>query len=289
MHHSRRSTCGASRPQITAIIAHAGPADNDRTGELVFATNLDSPLSLGYDAGRSGRTREAIRLSGPMNPQALAGEVYRRLLVAYGKPDWRPRLLPVDELVLTFLSQNTSDLNSGRAFEALRARYSTWQAVLDAPTAELAETIRSGGLAQQKAPRIQNALRRILAERGELSIDFLADLPTDEAMHWLTSLDGVGHKTASIVLLFCFDKAAFPVDTHVGRVTRRLGLAAPKESEEKIKAIWEELAPPDWYYPLHLNLIRHGRQVCRARVPDCPACVLNDVCSYYGERSRAET
>jgi endonuclease-3 len=191
----------------------------------------------------------------------------------------------MEELVLTFLSQNTSDVNSGRAFEALRARYPTWQAVLDAPTAELAETIRSGGLAQQKAPRIQGALRRILEERGQFSIDYLADLPTEEAMRWLTSFDGIGHKTASIVLLFCFGKAAFPVDTHIGRVTRRLGLARAKESEEKIKAIWESLVPPEWYYPLHLNQIRHGRQVCRARAPDCPACVLSDICLYFSERN----
>jgi endonuclease-3 len=222
-----------------------------------------------------------------MDPRGLADEVYHRLLAHYGEPDWRPHSPPMEELVLTFLSQNTSDVNSGRAFQALRARYPTWQAVLDAPPAELVDTIRSGGLAQQKAPRIQNALRRILQERGEFSIDFLADLPTDEAMRWLTSLDGVGHKTASIVLLFCFDKPAFPVDTHVGRVTRRLGLAEPKDSEQKIKAIWESLAPAAWYYPLHLNLIRHGRQVCRARAPDCPACVLNDVCRYFCERSEA--
>jgi endonuclease-3 len=225
-----------------------------------------------------------IRLSIATDRQALAEEVYRRLLTAYGVPDWRPHFLPMEELILTFLSQNTSDVNSGRAFEALRARYPTWQAVLDAPTAELAETIRSGGLGQQKAPRIQSALRRILEERGEFSIDHLADLPTDEAMRWLTSLNGVGHKTASIVLLFCFGKPAFPVDTHVGRVTRRLGLAGAKESEEKIKATWESLIPEEWYYPLHLNLIRHGRQVCRARAPDCPACVLSDICLYYSER-----
>ena len=222
-------------------------------------------------------------MSTAMDLQALADEVYRRLLVAYGEPDWRPHFQPMEELVLTFLSQNTSDINSGRAFEALRARYSTWQAVLEAPTAELAETIRSGGLAQQKAPRIQSALRRILRERGEFSIDFLADLPTDEATRWLTSFDGIGHKTASIVLLFCFNKAAFPVDTHVGCVSRRLGLAGAKETEEKIKATWESLAPAERYYPLHLNLIRHGRQVCRARAPDCPVCVLNDICRYFRE------
>jgi endonuclease III len=226
-------------------------------------------------------------VSDAVDLQALADEVYHRLLAAYGEPDWRPHFLPVEELVLTFLSQNTNDVNSGRAFAALRARYPTWQAMLDAPTAELAETVRSGGLAQQKAPRIQGALRRILRERGEFSIDFLADLTTDEAMRWLTSFDGVGHKTASIVLLFCFGKAAFPVDTHVGRVTRRLGLAGARETEEKIKAIWESLVPAEWYYSLHLNLIRHGRQVCRARAPSCPACVLNNVCRYFHERDQA--
>jgi endonuclease-3 len=226
-------------------------------------------------------------LSLTMDSKTLASEIYHRLAAAYGEPGWRQHWLPMEELILTFLSQNTSDVNSGRAFQALRARYPTWQAVLDAPMAELAETIRSGGLAQQKAPRIQSALRRILQERGEFSIEFLADLPTDEAMRWLTSFDGIGHKTASIVLLFCFGKAAFPVDTHVGRVTRRIGLAGTKETEEKIKATWESLVPAEWYYPLHLNLIRHGRQVCRARTPDCGACVLNDICRYFCERDEA--
>lgn len=209
-----------------------------------------------------------------------AAEIHRRLLAAYGEPTWRPYYRPMDELVLTFLSQNTSDLNSGRAFEALKARYPTWQAALDAPVAELAETIRSGGLAQQKAPRIQKALRRILAERGTFSLDFLADLPVDEATRWLTSFDGIGHKTASIVLLFCFNKPAFPVDTHVGRVTRRLGLAGPKDSEEKIKGLWERLAPAEWFYPLHLNLIRHGREVCHAQRPACGRCLLLTICQY---------
>lgn len=212
--------------------------------------------------------------------RAAAAEIHHRLLAAYGAPDWRGQYPPMDELILTFLSQNTSDRNSGRAFQALKARYPTWQAVLAAPVSELAETIRSGGLAQRKAPRIQAALRRIQAERGEFAIDFLADLPVDEAMRWLTSFDGVGHKTASIVLLFCFGKAAFPVDTHVGRVTRRLGLTGPKDSEEKIKKLWERAAPAEWFYPLHLNLIRHGREVCRARQPACDRCPLADLCRY---------
>ncbi len=219
-------------------------------------------------------------ISNTQSPPAFAEEIFRRLQDAYGAPDWRPTYAPMDELVLTFLSQNTSDLNSGRAFAALKARYPSWQDVLDAPVAELAETIRSGGLAQRKAPRIQAALRRIQAERGEFAIGFLADLPTDEALRWLTSFDGIGHKTASIVLLFCFGKPAFPVDTHVGRITRRLGLAGPKDTEEKIKGIWEGLVPPEWYYPLHLNLIRHGREVCHARSPECRGCALEDICGY---------
>jgi endonuclease-3 len=217
-------------------------------------------------------------VSGSTDAHDWAAEVHQRLLAAYGAPSWRPYYQPMDELVLTFLSQSTSDLNSGRAFEALKARYPTLQATLDAPVAELAETIRSGGLSQQKAPRIQKALRRILDERGQFSLDFLADLPVDEAARWLTSFDGIGHKTASIVLLFCFNKPAFPVDTHVGRVTRRLGLAAAKDSEEKIKRIWEGLAPAEWFYPLHLNLIRHGWAVCHAQRPECGTCVLSDIC-----------
>ena len=210
----------------------------------------------------------------------LAAQIHHRLLDAYGVPTWRPHYEPVDELVLTLLSQSTSDVNSGRAFQALRARYPTWQAVLAAPLDELVETIRSGGMARQKAPRIQAALRRIQAERGAFDIDFLADLPVDEAMRWLTSFDGIGHKTASIVLLFCFDKPAFPVDTHVGRVTRRLGLAGPNDSEEKIKEIWEGLVAAEWFYPLHMNLISHGRRVCSARAPKCAGCPLNDICRY---------
>ena len=209
-----------------------------------------------------------------------AAGIHCRLLETYGVPDWRPQNTPMDELVQTILSQNTSDLNSGRAFAALRARYPTWQDVLDAPTEELAETIRAGGLGQQKAPRIQAALRRILEERGEFDLGFLGDLPADEGLAWLTSFPGVGHKTASIVLLFCFNKAAFPVDTHVTRVTTRLGLVEPRTSAEKIKAVWESLVPAEWYYPLHLNLIRHGREICRAQSPRCPVCALIGLCHY---------
>ncbi len=209
-----------------------------------------------------------------------AAEVYRRLDVAYGTPDWRPHYAPLDELVLTMLSQNTNDVNSLRAFEALKARYVTWQSVLAAPENELALTIREGGLGPQKAPRIQAALRRIYEERGDFEIDFLAGWPVDVALDWLTGFNGIGPKTASIVLLFCFGKPAFPVDTHITRVTRRLGLAGPRVSPERIQHIWEDLVPTEWYYALHLNLIRHGRQVCRALKPRCADCVLSTICKY---------
>jgi endonuclease-3 len=209
-----------------------------------------------------------------------AAEVYHRLLARYGAPDWRPYYAPMDELILTILSQNTNDVNSLRAFRAMQARYPTWQAVMDAPTAELQETISSAGLAEIKAPRIQAALVRIKEERGDFTIDFLADLPEDEAMAWLTSFHGIGHKTASLVLLFCFGKATFPVDTHIWRISRRLGLGGPKASAEKFKAIWEQLTPPEWYYPLHLDLLRHGRETCHAYRPACGHCVLYDLCEY---------
>lgn len=220
----------------------------------------------------------------PLKEKAAA--VYHLLQEEYGHPDWRPDFEPMDELVLTMLSANTSDINSGRAFEQLKATYGgDWQAVLDAPLDELTEVIRSAGMGPTKAPRIQAALRRILDERGAFDISFLAELPVEDGLAWLASLDGVGHKTASIVLLFCFNKPAFPVDTHVQRVSQRLGLAGPKDDPAKIKALWESLAPGDWFYALHLNLIRHGREVCIARAPRCEICVLRDLCDFYANQA----
>jgi endonuclease III len=226
------------------------------------------------------RPMNADMASGRSRERECAAEIYHRLNAAYGTPDWRPHYAPVDELVLTILSQNTNDVNSLRAFEALKARYPTWQAVIAAPVDELAYTIRIGGLGPQKAPRIQAALGRILEERGDFNLDFLADWPVDQALAWLISFNGIGPKTASIVLLFCFGKPAFPVDTHVMRVTRRLGLADANDGPERIQHIWEALVPGEWYYSLHLNLIRHGREVCRATKPRCATCVLSTVCKY---------
>jgi endonuclease-3 len=213
--------------------------------------------------------------------------IHRRLLAEYGEPVWHPHHEPLDELVLTILSQNTSDANSGRAYAQLRARYPTWEAVMAADTAALAETIRSGGLGQMKAPRIQKALRRIQEERGELSLDFLADMEPEAARRWLLALDGVGPKTAAIVLLFALGRPAFPVDTHVHRVTRRLGLAPPQATPEQVQDLMEAILPPETFYAFHLNLIAHGRQVCKAQKPLCAVCILQADCHWYRARAPA--
>jgi endonuclease-3 len=206
------------------------------------------------------------------------------LLEAYGEPRWRNPRPPLDELISTILSQNTNDANRDRAFKRLRQRFPTWEQVRDAPAQEVIEAIRPAGLANQKGPRIQEALLKISEERGALSLDFLANLPLKEARAWLTSIKGVGPKTAAIVLLFSLGRPAFAVDTHVHRVSRRLGLFGERVNAEKAHELLEALIPTDWYYALHLNMVRHGRQVCHARKPDCQACVLRDLCDYYSRK-----
>lgn len=206
--------------------------------------------------------------------------IYRLLLEAYGDPP-RPRLDPVSELVSTILSQSTNDSLRDRAYDRLRERYPTWEEVRDAPVREIIRAIRVCGLAQQKGPRIKTALQHITRERGELDLSFLSAWSVEEAKEWLMSIEGVGPKTASIVLLFSLNRPAFPVDTHVHRVTGRLGLIPPKTSADKAHRILEALVPPDLYLPFHLNLITHGRQVCHARGPQCEVCMLKRVCQYY--------
>ena len=247
----------------------------------------------------------------------VVGDILDRLVVLQGRPSWERRLDATSELVLTILSQNTADLNSERAFQALRDRYPApqapvevhripaadgserapdgwggvgldpgrppdWLAVESAPTDELVATIRSGGLAEQKAPRIQEALRTIRAARGDdsHSLDFLADLPAREARDWLTRIPGIGPKTASVVLLFCFGTPLMPVDTHVERVSKRLGLIPPGASLALAHDAWLELVPEDRMYEAHVSLIHHGRAVCAARRPRHDACPLADRCRF---------
>lgn len=215
-------------------------------------------------------------------PPALrrkAARIHALLLQEYGTPRWT-RLDGVSEMVATILSQNTNDGNRDLAYTRLRARFNTWEDVRDAKTDDIVEAIRPAGLANQKGPRIQQALRRITEERGSLNIDFLAALPVDEARAWLTSINGIGPKTAAIVLLFCYDRPAFPVDTHVHRVTGRLGLRPESLSADDTHSLMEALCPPGAEGPFHLNLIRHGREVCAARRPMCEACALRKECAF---------
>ncbi len=209
--------------------------------------------------------------------------VYQLLIAAYGNRHWQrgKHLPPLDELVLTILSQHTSDVNSIRAFDDLCRRFSTWAEVVAAPVAEVAEAIRSGGLAMQKAPRIQAALRTIYEQRGDYSLDFLADLPLEQARAYLTALNGVGPKTAAIVLLFALGRPALPVDTHVHRVSQRLGLIGPRTSEAQAHTILEPLLQPKQIYTFHIDMITHGRQVCKAQRPHCEICPLQKECDYY--------
>ena len=188
---------------------------------------------------------------------------------------------PVDLLVMTILSQNTSDTNSLRAFAHLKNAFCDYEEILAASDEAVANAIRAGGLAEIKARRIKEALFRIKQDAGAISLAFLADMEKDRAMAYLLSLPGVGPKTASVVLLFAFSMPFLPVDTHVYRVSRRLGLLALDIRLEKAQPILERIVPGEKYLSLHLNLITHGRLICRARGPRHDACALRNCCDYY--------
>jgi endonuclease-3 len=211
-------------------------------------------------------------------------KIRQRLIDAFGMPVWREPLPPVDELVDTILSQNTNDVNRDAAFDQLRATFPTWEAVMEAPTAQVIEAIRTAGLANQKGPRIQGALREIAEYNGgEIDLNFLKQMPRDEARQWLMDVKGVGPKTAAIVLLFSLGIPAFPVDTHVYRVTGRIGLRPENLSVEKTHAFLEERIPEETFEDLHLNLIRLGREVCGARKWHCYRCPVEDLCQFTGK------
>jgi endonuclease III len=221
-----------------------------------------------------------ITPSPAVNPDKVRA-VYERLVAAYGPRVLRPGRDPLDELILTILSQNTTDRNSGRAYRLLRAKFPTWEEVMSAPVAEVYEAIKPAGLGNIKAPRIQNTLREILARRGDLRLDFLEDLALEEGKRWLTSLEGIGPKTAACVLLFALGKPALPVDTHVHRVARRLGLIGPKVGADQAHTLLEAALPPETIYAFHVDMIQHGRRVCHAQRPECGSCPLNDMCDFY--------
>jgi len=207
-----------------------------------------------------------------------ARTVLNRLRKRYGELVPPRRTDPLEELILTVLSQHTSDVNAERAFAALRAAFPSWEDVVRAPTRALANAIRSGGLADTKAPRIQAILREVGERRGVFDLSYLAELSDEEARAELVSLPGVGPKTAAVVLSFALGRDAMPVDTHVHRVTRRLGLVPPKASAERADRILHELVPEGLRTPLHVALIRLGREICKAPTPRCHLCPLQDIC-----------
>jgi len=217
-------------------------------------------------------------LVNPLAKRAL--KIHERLLEFYGEPIWRNPLPAIDELVSTILSQNTNDLNRDRAFNSLRAKFGTWEEVRDADPPDVVNAIRPAGLANQKGPRIQQVLRSITEERGNLDLAFLGELPVDEARAWLTKFNGVGPKTAAIVLCFSLGKPAFPVDTHIYRVTGRIGLRPERMTVEQAHPHLESLFPPETYYAAHLNIIRLGREICTARKPYCEKCPVVKLCDY---------
>ena len=233
----------------------------------------------------------------------LVPYVLDALEVQYGEHRWERRLDPVSELILTILTQNTADTNAEKAFEALRAAYPSdrapqvhnpgigwggdglstapppdWTLVEHAPLPELIDVIRPGGLAPQKAPRLQATLQRIREERGSYDLEFLADMPVLEARDWLTSIDGIGKKTASILLAFCFGMPVMAVDRHVERVSKRIGLIPAKATADQAHDLYLALVEPERMYAAHVLLIHHGRAICHAQSPKHDLCPLRDRC-----------
>ncbi len=224
--------------------------------------------------------------------EAKLPPVFAGLREMYGERRWRPHAEPVDELVLTILSQRNTDRSTEQAYLTLRERFPMWEQVMLAPVEEVADAIHYAGLYLMKAPRIQEVLRRILEERGNFDLRFLRELPLEEARAWLLALPGVGPKTTAIVLLFSLGRPAFPVDTHVYRVTQRLGLIGPKATEASAHGTLETMirvasengalpaTPQAAMFELHINLIGHGRKLCHAISPECGRCRLLPLCPF---------
>lgn len=215
---------------------------------------------------------------------------YERLVALYGPVPLAPRREPMHELISTMLSHRTTQANEARAFQQMWDRFGSWEAIRDAPLGDLIDAIEPSNFPETKAPRIQAALRQIITERGEASIDFLADLPAGEGLAWLMALPGVGIKTASLVLLFCFAKPVLPVDTHVHRVSQRVGLIGPTVGPAPAHAALLALLPPDPYvlFNFHVALLKHGQRICIWRNPRCELCPLTDICDWYQEHRAAK-
>ena len=217
-------------------------------------------------------------------PKIQASHIMDILGAEYGPVVWEPRYNPAEELVYTILSQHTSDINSERAFLSLmRAFGGDLDAIADAAAGDIEDAIKSGGLAKQKSVRIKRVLEIVRERVGSFDLTFLAEMPLDEAKAWLKSLPGVGPKTAAIILCFSLGMPAMPVDTHIYRVSKRLGLIGPKVSADAAHDILEPMTPPEDVFAFHVYLIRHGRQVCKAQRPRCDGCALSFGCPSAGK------
>jgi endonuclease-3 len=205
-------------------------------------------------------------------------EVIEFLEQEYGPVERRTDSDPIDVLIETMLSQNTSDANSGKAFASLKASFDSWESVSSAPVEDIARVIKRGGLYRIKAARIKQVLKQIAKEQGHISIDSLAAMNMTKAEDYLMRLPGVGHKTARCVLLFSFGKPSLPVDTHIFRVAKRLGLISRGTTIEKAPGLLQKRIPPSKVYQFHIHMIEHGRRVCHARRPRCCDCILKSIC-----------
>ena len=212
-----------------------------------------------------------------------AGDVMTQLGEAYGPVEWEPRYNPAEELVYTILSQHTSDINSERAFLNLMSVFGTLEAIADASTDDIEEAIKSGGLAKQKSVRIKQVLNIVRSDVGSFDLSFLGEMPLDEAKAWLKDLPGVGPKTAAIILCFSLGMPAMPVDTHIYRVSQRLGLIGKKVSADKAHDMLEPMVSQEDVFAFHMYLIKHGRQICKAQRPRCDECVLAWTCPSNGK------
>lgn len=207
-------------------------------------------------------------------PRVTIDDVMGLLSKEYGPFEWMPRHDPASELVSTILSQHTSDINSGRAFDNLMAVFGSLEAVATADVPDIEDAIRMGGLARVKAPRIKAVLNQVLREIGNFDLSFLGEMPLDDAKAWLKRLDGIGPKTAAIILCFSLGMPAMPVDTHIYRVSKRLELIGARVNAEKAHDVLESKVRPEDVFDFHLYLINHGRRVCKALRPLCDDCVL---------------
>ncbi len=302
----RRQSSGESRRQSS------GKTRGQSSGESRRRTARATARQASRRPANPARTwARRLRRTRP----GLVEFVLDALATLYGRPRWHRRLDPTSELVLTILAQNSADTNAEQAFESLRAHFPgsgppvgdkrpdgtppngwgglgievapppDWAAIAEAPIEEVEAAIRPGGLARQKAPRLVAALRRIRDERGDFSLEFLGEMEPLAARAWLTSIDGIGKKTASVILMFCFGMPLMPVDRHVERVSKRIGLVPAKASADECHDIYLELLAPEQIYEAHVNLITHGRRLCTALRPSCAACPVAPRCRFVDRRA----